>query len=101
MGAREEDFGASEGTQAKLAPLFQAVEHALDNVTGFVEVDVVFELNFTVFALGNAGDCFSFRQPVTQVICVIATIRDDSAPLGSRHCLACVISDRLPAVRCK
>ena len=75
----EKGFRAAECTQRQLPPVFEAIEHALDNVSGFAEIRVVFELHLAVFAGWDAGHSAGFGKPVAQMICVIATICDDSA----------------------
>ena len=81
MYGYEESFGASEGAQAELTPIFETVEHALHDVACFVEVSVVFELDFAVLAGRDAGACVGLDQPVAQVVGVIATVRNDGAAL--------------------
>ena len=66
-----------------MPPVFQSIEHALDDVARFVEVCVVFELHFAVFARWDAGSCFGLRQPVAQVIGIVSSVRDDGATLGN------------------
>ena len=60
----EECFWAAECAQAELAPVFEAIEYAFDDVARFVEVGVVFELHFAVFAGRNAGGRAGLVQPV-------------------------------------
>ncbi len=79
MSCCEECFGAAESAQAELSPVFQAVEHAFHDVSCFVKVGVIIELNFAVLSGRNARDCVRFVQPVTQMIGVITTVRDNCA----------------------
>lgn len=65
-----------------MPPVFETVEHALYDVAGLVEVDIVFELHFAVLAGRNAGNSFSVFQPIAQVIGVISAISDDVATLA-------------------
>ncbi len=39
----------------------RAVEHAFDDVACFIELGVIFELHFAVFAGWDAGCCFDFE----------------------------------------
>lgn len=73
----EESFGASERAQAELSPIFQTIKHALDDIARFVEIGVIFELNFAVFAGRYAGFCLCFVEPFTQVVCVIPAVCND------------------------
>lgn len=65
-----------------MPPVFEAIEHALDDVAGFVEIGVVLELGFMVLSGRDARDCLGFVQPIAQMISVVATVRDDGAPFG-------------------
>jgi len=76
----EESFGASEGPQRQRAPVFETVEATLDQIAGLVERFAIPVLFLAIFTRRNAGSGFAFSQPVTQVVCVIPTIRDDGCP---------------------
>ena len=82
MCSGQESAVTSECTQAELAPIFEAVEHSLDDVACFVKFSVVFILHFAVFSGWDAGCGFCLRAPIAQVVCVIATICDDGALLA-------------------
>ncbi len=48
-----------------MSPVFEPVEHALYDVSSFVEIGVVFELDLSVFAGWDAGVCIGFIQPLS------------------------------------
>ena len=57
-------FGHRNCAQAELPPIFDAVEHALDDVAGFVEFGVVLELYLAVparWGLASASTSQSHR----------------------------------------
>ena len=64
-----------------MSPVLEAVEHAFHDIAGFVEVGVVVELHFAVFAGRDAGDCVRLAQPIAQMIGVVSTISNDGAAL--------------------
>lgn len=97
----EESFRAAEGAQRELSPVFEAIEHALDNVAGFVEIGVVFELHLAVFAGWDAGHSAGFGNPVAQVICVVSTICDDSAAFLHIRFKALTCLRNIGAVACR
>ncbi len=92
---------ASECTQAELPPVFQTVEHALDDVARFIEFGVIVEQHFAVLARWDAGDCFGLAQPIAQVMSVITTISDDRASFGDigLKALTCLCNIRPIACR--
>ena len=57
MSSGEEGFWASERAQAELSPVLEAVEHAFDDVSGFVELSVIFDLDLAVLSWRDARDC--------------------------------------------
>lgn len=58
------------------APIFEAAEHPLDEVTLFVEVDVVLDWLLAVFAAGDAGFDLSIGQCLAKPVAVIASVGD-------------------------
>ncbi len=64
-----------------MPPVFEAVEHALDDVAGLVKRGVVFEPNLAVFARRDAGCRADAGQPLAQVVRVIPAICDDGGTL--------------------
>ena len=64
-----------------MPPVFEAVEHALDDVAGLVKRGVVFEPNLAVFARRDAGCRADAGQPLAQVVRVIPAICDDGVTL--------------------
>ena len=59
----QECFWASKCAQGELPPVFDAVEHAIDDVSGFVEFDVVLELYLAVLARWDTGFGLGFHKP--------------------------------------
>ena len=77
----KESFGATECSQAELPPVLDSVEHALDDVAGFVELFVVFKLQLAVFARRDARDCLGLGQPLAQVVGVMTAVCNDGGSL--------------------
>ena len=101
MGCCEEGFGASEGPQTELSPIFQPVEHAFDDVPRFVECGVVFDLNFAVLSRRDARDCLGVCQPIAQMICVIAAICDNCAAFSDIGFKALACLRNIRSVTCR
>ena len=73
----EESFWTSEGAQAELPPILETVEHALDDVAGFVEIFVIFELHLAVLARRDARGGFDVHKPVAQMVRVVSAVGND------------------------
>ena len=68
----QECFRASHCAQGELPPVFDAVEHTLDNVSGFVEFGVVFEVYLAVPARWDTG--FGIVATICDHSCAFAHI---------------------------
>ena len=64
LSGGEESLGAAEGSEREPAPVLETVEHALDDVAGFVEFGVVFELHCAVLAWRDAGGGPHVGKPI-------------------------------------
>ena len=71
----------SEGSQTELAPVFKVVEHTLDDVSGFVYLSVIIELELSVLAGRDASIGLGILDPIAQVVCIITPVCNDSAVL--------------------
>ena len=71
-------FGRRTCAQGEAPPVFDAVEHALDDVSGFVEFGVVLELYLAFPARRDTGFGLGFPKPVAQAFGIVATICDHS-----------------------
>ncbi len=65
-----------------MAPVLDPVEHALDNVSGLIDVLVVFELDLAVLARRDTGFGLGLDEPVAQVVCIISSVCNDGASFG-------------------
>ncbi len=100
MCCGEEGIGASEGAQTELPPVFEPIEHTLDDVAAFVEVCVVVELDLAVFARWDEGCGLCFIEQFTQLIGVIAAIRNDAAAFGNIRLKALTCLSNIGLVAC-
>ena len=91
-------FGHRNCAPAELPPVFDAVEHALADGSGFVEFGVVLELYLAVPARWDTGPSLGLPKPIAQVVGIVATICDHSCAFAHIWLKALT---RLPAVRCQ
>ena len=70
-----------EGSQAELPPIFEPVEHTLDDVSGSVYLRIIIELELAVLAWRDASIGLGILEPITQVVCIITPFCNDSAVL--------------------
>ena len=91
-------FGHRNCAPAELPPVFDAVERALADGSGFVEFGVVLELYLAVPARWDTGPSLGLPKPIAQVVGIVATICDHSCAFAHIWLKALT---RLPAVRCQ
>ena len=84
-----------------MAPVLDPVEHTLDDVAGFVNVPVIFELNFSVLARRNTGFGTDLDQPVAQVVCIISSVCDDGASFGDIRLKALAGLGNISPIACR
>lgn len=97
----EEGFGRAECAKRSLAPVLQAVEHALDDVACLVELRVVVDLDLAVLARRDAGGRAGLRQPVAQVVRIISAIRNNCDTLADERLKALAGLRNIGPVACR